>query len=83
MMLAPEIDLILSGLRARYSGDRSELERVAARDPDWSQVEEIARQHAVTPLVHGELVHLSDELVPQDARARLRASSERNGIRNL
>jgi hypothetical protein len=83
MTLAPEIDLILSGLRARYSGDRSELERVASRDLDWSQVEELARQHAVTPLLHSELVHLSDELVPQDARARLQASSERNGIRNL
>jgi hypothetical protein len=83
MTLAPEIDLILSGLRARYSGDRSELERVAARDLDWSQVEELARQHAVTPLLHGELVHLQDELVPHDARARLRAKAEQNGIRNL
>lgn len=83
MKLAPEIDLILSGVRARYSGDTDELERAAARHPDWSEVEEIARQHAVTPLVHSALTRLPDELVPKDARGRLRARAEQNGIRNL
>jgi hypothetical protein len=83
MKLAPEIGLVLSGIRTRYSGDTGELEQAVARDPDWSEVEEIARQQAVTPLVHSSLARLRDGLVPGDARARLRARVEQNGIRNL
>jgi hypothetical protein len=83
MKRAPELDLILSSVRTRYSADTADLERAATRDPDWSQVEEIARVHAVTPLVHGALASLPDPLVPRDILARLQASSERNGIRNL
>jgi hypothetical protein len=83
MKLAPEIDVILSSVRSRYSDDAEDLERAAARDPDWSQVEEIARVHAVTPLVHGALARLPDPLVPGDVLTRLQTSAERNGIRNL
>jgi hypothetical protein len=83
MNLAPEVDLVLSAVRVRYSGDTAELERAAARNPDWSDVDEIARQHAVSPLVHSAFAQLPDELVPEDARARFRARAEQNGIRNL
>jgi hypothetical protein len=83
MKRAPKLDLILSSVRTRYSGDTADLERAAARDPDWSQVEEIARVHAVTPLVHSALARLPDPLVPRDILARLQTRSERNGIRNL
>lgn len=83
MKPAPEIDLIRSAVRARYSGDTDELERAAAQDLDWSQVDEVARQHAVTPLVHGALTQLPNELVPEEARKRFQARAEQIGIRNL
>jgi hypothetical protein len=83
MKPAPEIDMILSSVRARYSSDTDDLERAAARDPDWSRVEEIARVHAVTPLVHVALARLPGPLVPRDTLARLRATTEQNGMRNL
>jgi Uncharacterised nucleotidyltransferase len=79
----PEIDLVLSGVRARYSGTTRELASAAGRRPDWSEVEEIAWQHAVTPLLHEQLSRLPDALVPADARARIRERAEANGLRNL
>lgn len=79
----PEVVLVVSAVRARYSGATTELQRAAARRLDWSDVEEIARQHAVTPLLHEQLSRVPNALIPLGARARIRERAEANGLRNL
>src|SRR5437899_2597076 len=83
MKLAPEAAFVLASLRARYSGDTTELKQATSHALDWSEVAEVARQHGVTTLVYRDLRELPKESVPAGALSELRARVEQNRVRNL
>src|SRR5829696_1924621 len=81
----PEDELLLlcarRGVGAEYGAGRvAELARAVA---DWDYLYNLARRHALLPLLHRGLEESARDSVPPPARERLRARFRENATRNV
>jgi hypothetical protein len=79
-----EIALLLCCARTRANLQVSARIECLLREPlDWTKLLSIADTHRVAPLLHSQLCHGYDHVVPAEVLARLRHKFERRVRRNL
>jgi hypothetical protein len=79
----PENDLLLCC--ARTEASRSIVERLrelAATEVDWDYLIQIARRHALIPLVYLQLARYADQFIPPSDLAKLKLQYQENSARN-
>ena len=77
-------DVLLAAVRARYQDPSLEvLSSLAAAGPDWGLVGELARLHAVAPLLENAVARLPAGSVPTPAREEIAAAAASARLRSL
>ena len=80
----PEHELLLCCARTRCAQEVAErLRTLAAQSIDWSYLFQLARRHAILPLVFRQLQTHGGDLVPHDQLVKFKQSYQENVARNL
>ena len=80
----PEHQLLLSCARTRSNENIvSSLRTIAAAEIDWDYLFQLARRHAVVPLVYSQLRQHASDLVPLRHLSRFKENYQENVARNL
>ena len=67
---------------ARTAAESARVRELAAADVDWEYLFQLARRHAVVPLVYTQLAQHAPDLVPAEHLARLKQHYLENSARN-
>ena len=79
-----EIELVLVCARARLSPEHVQrIEELVSQGVGWSEIQRLADQHGILPLLYRHVSRELPELIEPDRLREIRALCERSSARNL